>query len=245
METGGLMTVSLTDMEILIPENLKDKKMPAGNYLKLEVSDTGNGMDEKTLGKAFDPYFTTKQMGKGTGLGLALVQAIVEEHDGFLEVYSEINNGTNFYIYLPIVKKQDDPKTPIIKKTFSLKGNEKIIFVDDEESIRQIAKEFLEKYGYKVSLFENGVEAYREFEKKPHQFDLAVTDMTMPGMTGYEFASNILKNKPEFPILLCTGFSEDISEEKAASIGIKALLFKPIPMKDLAKKIRAVLDKTK
>ena len=244
-ETGGLMTVSLTDTKISKTKRVKGKKIPAGNYFKLEVSDTGHGMDEKTLEKVFDPYFTTKQVGKGTGLGLALVQAIVDEHDGFLNVYSEINKGTNFYIYLPIIRQETEPETSTIKTTFSLKGNEKIMFVDDEESIREITKEFLEKMGYKVSLFENGIEAYKAFEKNPHQFDLTITDMTMPGMAGHKLAAELLKIRPGFPILLCTGFSENISEEKAASIGIKGFLLKPIAMQDLSQKIRKVLDKNK
>ena len=242
---GGLMTISLSDVEMPMSKNVKDKMIPAGNYLKLEVSDTGHGMDERTLKKVFDPYFTTKPIGKGTGLGLALVQAIVDEHDGFLEVYSEMNKGTKFYIYLPIVRKESNSQTSTIKKMPSLKGNEKIMFVDDEEPIRQIAKEFLEKYGYKVSLFKNGIEAYTEFEKNPHQFDLIVTDMTMPGMAGSKLATKLLKIRPDFPILLCTGFSENISKEKAASIGIKELLLKPIEMQDLSQKMRKVLDENK
>jgi PAS domain S-box-containing protein len=241
-ETGGLITISLTDMKISKPKSLRDKVIPIGDYLKLKVSDNGHGMDEKTLEKAFDPYFTTKHIGKGTGLGLAIVMAIVDEHGGFLEVYSELNKGTNFYIYLPVITEKNKPHTLITKNTSSLKGNEKIMFVDDEESIRDVSKEILERYGYKITLCKNGIEACEEFEKTPHQFDLIITDMTMPGLTGDKLAAKILKIRPDFPIILCTGYSENLSEADAMKIGIKKYIQKPIANQDLIGLIREVLD---
>jgi len=241
-KTGGVMTISLTDMKISKPKTMKNKIIPLGDYLMLEISDTGHGMDERTLEKAFDPYFTTKHLGKGTGLGLAIVTAIVEEHEGFLEVYSELNKGTNFYIYLPIINENKKPHTSNSKNNFSLKGSEKIMFADDEEMIRNISKELFERHGYKVGLFKNGSEAFEEFEKKPLQFDLLITDMTMPELTGDKLAAKILKIRPDFPIILCTGYSENISEADAIKIGIKKYVQKPIATQDLIFLVRKILD---
>ena len=244
-KTGGLMTVSLTDIKISKPKKVRDRTIPLGDYIKLEISDTGHGMDERTLGKIFDPYFTTKHLGKGTGLGLAIVMAIVEEHDGFLEVYSELNKGTNFYIYLPIITEKAEPRTSTDKNTFSLEGNEKIMFVDDEETIRNISSELLGRYGYQITLCKDGLEAYGEFKKNPYEFDLLITDMTMPGLTGDKLATKILKIRPDFPIILSTGYSENISEADAIKIGIRKYVQKPIAIQDLIFLVRKILDTKK
>ena len=240
-KTGGRITVFLTDIEMSTPNVLKGTQVPVGSYVKLEVSDTGCGMDESTMANAFEPYFTTKQNGKGTGLGLALVQAIVEEHDGFLDVRSTPAIGTDFGIYFPIVKEITDADVPVIEKAISLRGNEKILVVDDEEAIRQVYKEFLEKYGYVVSTCNDGVQALREFKKRPHHFDVIVTDMTMPGMTGEQLALKLLKIRPDIPIILCTGFSEDISSAAAAEIGIRKFVQKPVASQKLIHMIRDIM----
>jgi CheY-like chemotaxis protein len=216
--------------------------MPPGEYLKLEVSDTGHGMDQKTIEKAFDPFYTTNETGEGTGLGLAIVHAIVDEHDGYLEVLSTPGKGSNFYIYFPIVMEDAEPNDSKLNSLPPLSGNEKIMFVDDEGPIRQTAKKIIESYGYTVVLFENGIEALKEFEKDPDQFDCIVTDMNMPLMAGDKFSIKIKQRRPDIPIILCTGFSETMTEEIAMSFGIKGFLMKPIVMNDLAHKIRQVLD---
>ena len=242
-KTGGRLKVSLMDVEIFKAKQLKNKNILPGNYLKLEVSDTGHGMDEETIEKAFDPYYTTNETGEGTGLGLAIVQAIVDEHDGYLEVLSTPGKGTTFYIYFPIVTDNLEIHDLNPKRPPSFVGNEKIMFVDDESPIRKIAKESLEKYGYKISLFKNGIEAQREFENRADQFDLIVTDMNMPGMAGDELSVKLKNTRNDIPIIICTGFSEVMNAEKAASIGINGFLLKPIVMKDPILKIREVLDK--
>jgi PAS domain S-box-containing protein len=177
-KTGGRLTVALTDVEILEHQLLRDKTIPPGKYLKLEVSDTGYGMDQKTIEKAFDPFYTTNETGEGTGLGLAIVHAIVDEHDGYLEVLSIPGKGSSFYIYFPIVMHDAEPNDSKLNILPPLNGNEKIMFVDDESPIRQTAKKILESYGYTVVLFENGIKALQEFEKDPDQFDCIITDST-------------------------------------------------------------------
>jgi PAS domain S-box-containing protein len=240
--TGGHLTVSLSDFEISDSKIFKGKKMAVGEYIKLEVSDTGHGMDTKTVERAFEPYFTTKEKGDGTGLGLALVQAIVEEHDGFCEVKSEPAKGTSVYLYFPIARENEEKNIPKIKKESPLTGNEKIMVVDDEEPIRKIHKVLLENYGYQVQTFGNGVEALETFKTNPDKFDLIITDMTMPGFAGDKLATEILKIKPGMPIVLCTGFSENISRAEAIELGIKQFVQKPILNQDLVVIIRRILD---
>ncbi len=241
-DSGGTLTISLSEVEIFHPKHLKEKNVCPGNYLRLEVTDTGHGMDEKVLNKAFDPYFTTKQIGKGTGFGLSLVHAIVEEHGGFLDVQSEPGKGSSFYIYLPVIEEKTQPPDTQKDDTNRLDGNESIMVVDDEEAIRLVTQEVLEHYGYQVHLYENGLDAYKDFVKNPRHFDLIVSDMTMPEMTGDKLARKMLTIRPALPIILCTGFTENFSEDQACDIGIKKFLYKPISNIDLVRSIRDVLD---
>ena len=241
-KTGGELTVSLTDAQVSDPHFSKGKKWVPGEYIKLEVSDTGHGMDKKTLKKAFEPYFTTKKKGDGTGFGLALVQAIVEEHDAYMEVVSEPGKGTCFSIYFPIVREEIKKRSPKIEKEYHLTGNEKIMVVDDEDSIRNSCKEHLEDNGYQVKTFSNGIKALEEFKTRPFQFDLVITDMTMPGLTGDKLAKEILKIQPAIPIVLCTGFNENSSQTAALELGIRQIVQKPIMDHDLLLLIRRYLD---
>lgn len=242
-KTGGCLIVSLTDEIFTRADLFKDQKIAPGEYIKLEVSDTGQGMDEKTLEKAFEPYFTTKEKGDGTGLGLAIVQAIVDEHDGFLQVHSEIDKGTSFYLYFPIVKDAIKNDSADILQEPQLTGNETIMIVDDEDQVRESFKEFLEDFGYQVQTFRNGTEALGRFKANPAEFDFIITDMTMPGVTGDKLATELLKQRPELPIVLCSGFSENTSRAKAIEIGIRQYIQKPVLHKDLLALIRSILDK--
>lgn len=238
----GSIEISLTEITISKSKKLGDETILPGQFLLLKVSDTGIGMDEKTLEKAFDPFFTTKPIGQGTGLGLALVQAIVKEHGGFIEVNSKTGQGTIFYIFLPVHKKNPKVGKLINDDSLDVQGCESIMIVDDEEAIRDISKKLLENHGYKVSTAENGIDALEKFEKNSNRIDLVVTDMSMPQMAGDKLSIELIKNYPDIPIILTTGYSESISEEKASSIGIRRLLFKPVEMRVLAKTIREVLD---
>ena len=241
-ETGGCLTVSLTDVECSGSKWFKGKKVTAGEYIDLEVSDTGSGMDKKTLERVFDPYFTTKEKGDGTGLGLALADAIVEKNDGFYEVNSEPGKGTTFHLYFPIVTGSKEKMNQTIDKDSQLSGNEKIMVVDDEDAITAIYKTLLENFGYQVKTFGNAVDALATFKTDPDQFDLIITDMTMPGFTGDKFALEIFKIKPDFPVILCSGFSDNISPAAALKLGIRYFIQKPILNEDLMIIIRKIFE---
>ena len=242
-DSGGTLSVELDDIEIAQHSHSTTNSHKPGNYIKLEVRDTGPGMDKETLERIFDPYFTTKQLEKGTGLGLAVVDGIIKKHNGFIRTYSEVGQGSTFQIFWPVIEKDDS--SGILKKTKTdlPRGTEQIMFVDDETNILATSKIILEKQGYKVTICKDGFAALQTFTKNPNFFDLVITDMAMPHMAGDELSAQILKLRKDIPIILCTGFSETMSEEKATSLGIKGFLLKPIVMNDLTSKVREVLDK--
>jgi len=241
-ENNGSIIISLVDKKIQKSKKVNNTRIPPGDYLELEVADTGSGMDKSILEKIFDPYFTTKQVGQGTGIGLALVKAIVKEHEGFISVNSVSGQGTSFFIYFPVFQKKADQMSSATNEINLVNGNERIMIVDDEKAIRDVSEEIIKSHGYKVSVFENGSKALCEFQKDPNKFDLIITDMAMPKMSGEKLAIEMLKKNPKIPVLLCTGFSETLSEEKASSIGIRKIFNKPLEMNALLKNIREILD---
>lgn len=247
-KTGGVLTVSLTDETIPRSGHFKNRQIAVGDYLKLAVSDTGHGMDEKTLAAVFNPNDAGRRAGKiAGGLGLAAVQAIVDAHDGFLEVRSQPGSGTTVEIYFPlsgIGKTQAAPvgPAPVTSENRVQGGAETIMLVDDEQALRQIFEEFLKSHGYQVRLFENGMDALAAFEGEPDAFDLIITDMTMPGVTGDKLSQKILEIRSDMPIILWCGFSEDISEKIALEMGIKQYIQKPVSPRDLLNAIRQILD---
>ena len=240
-ETGGVLTVGVTNEKISGQNHIPGSKMLSGEYLKIEVSDTGPGMDPKILDNIFDPYFTTKEPGKGTGMGLAVVHGIIEEHKGHIQVRNKSGKGSSFYVYLPVSKRLVPP-IPKTKKDILPGGSERIMVIDDEETILEVTKIFLELYGYKVHPFSDGGTALEVFKKDPCLFDLIITDMTMPGMTGEKLSMEMLKIRSNIPIFLCSGYNEKISGDKALEMGIRKYLKKPFPLNVLAKKIRDTLD---
>ena len=243
-EKGGILEVTLTEMDIDSPDLIPNLDLNPGQYLRLAVSDTGHGMDRTVVERIFDPYFTTKGLGEGTGLGLSVVHGIVRSHDGYITVYSEPGEGTTFHIYLPRIEvKAKVPET--ISTEPALKGKEHILFVDDDEQIVNVVQQILERLGYHVAARTSSVEALEAFQTQPEKFDLVITDLTMPNMTGTELAKRLIDIRPDIPIILCTGFSEAISEEKAKAIGIREYVMKPITMHDLAMSIRKALNKDK
>jgi nitrogen-specific signal transduction histidine kinase/ActR/RegA family two-component response regulator len=241
LQDGGILEISLSRIIVQREDPLATEGLAAGTYIRLIVSDTGHGMDKKTLTRIFEPYFTTKEKGEGTGLGLSLVQRIVEDHNGKINVYSNRGEGTTFTIYLPevVLKAKDMGKG---KKETLPRGTEHILLVDDEREIVAMLTRILEKLGYQVTGLTDSIEALECFKANPDQIDLVITDQTMPHMAGSELAKRMLEIKPGFPIILCTGFSSIISEKKAINIGIKKMLMKPVIRSELAKVIRSVLD---
>jgi len=237
---GGKMTVLLKQVRI----EDKPPRYPGlrpGDYARLSVADTGSGIAKDVLNKIFDPYFTTKDKSKGTGLGLSVVQGIVRSSGGDITVYSEPGKGTEFHVYLPIMaprleKAAVDPAQPIRG------GTENILLVDDEEPIAHITGLMLERLGYQVTSRTSSLDALETFKAHPERFDLIVTDMTMPTMTGDKLAREILKIRPGIPIIINTGFSEALNPEKAAAIGIKGFLMKPLVRSELAAMVRKALD---
>ena len=239
---GGVLSVALEPLEIAEnDEKVRNLLLAPGPYLKLTVSDTGHGMDRATCQRIFDPYFTTKEEGEGSGMGLAVVHGIVKDYNGHIDVYSEPDQGTTFHIYLPrlvdrLAYEESKPST------LSPKGHERILLVDDEKAIVEMEKVMLEILGYRVTSFTDSNEAYSFFVQHPGNFDLIITDMTMPQMTGSELTRKILAVRPDMPIILCTGFSELINEKKAKELGIREYILKPVIKKDIAQIIRKVLD---
>lgn len=237
-EKGGVLEVKLEELSVINDEN--ELELEEGNYVQLTISDTGHGISQKNLEKIFDPYFTTKKQGEGTGLGLAVVQGIVKNCGGLIEVSSQPTQGTTFQIYLPLISKA--PSSIAEQKPSPPKGTETILFVDDEVSITEVGKKLLEHLGYSVEIHTNSLDALEAVRSGDKNFDLIITDQTMPHLTGDELARRILKIKPDMPIIICTGFSESIDEEKSKQIGIKAFLMKPLELNELAAAVREVMD---
>ena len=238
---GGRLDVVLGSACLEAPLDTVTGEIPKGRYLRLEVRDTGPGIPRETLERIFDPFFTTKGVGEGTGLGLAVVHGIVEDRSGGITVESTEEQGTVFTVYLPAYKdeaalkeEQERPRLP--------RGTERILFVDDEPMVRKLGMRMLERLGYEVETQANGVDALACFRKDSGRFDLVITDMTMPGMTGNRLAREILAVRPEMPVILCTGYSSQISEEEAREIGISAFVMKPLTSEEMAGKVRRVLD---
>ncbi|MBL6992524.1 ATP-binding protein, partial [Desulfobacula sp.] len=240
-ETGGELKVSLKQIKLGEYDIINSDMIP-GVYVCLTVADTGVGMDKSLTDKIFDPFFTTKAIGKGTGMGLSVVHGIVTAMGGAINVYSEPGKGTEFHVYLPVEKTFSEEQATTSKAQIQ-GGTEQILLVDDEEAILSMEKRMLERLGYKVTSRTSSLEVLEAFRASPDKFDLVITDMAMPNMPGDKLSVELTKIRPDIPILLCTGFSETMSEEKAASLGIKGFILKPIVMKDLDQKIREVLDK--
>ena len=238
--TGGVITI---DVENIYLDQVSAADYPdllPGRYVKLTVSDTGTGIDPEIKDRIFDPYFTTKEVGKGSGIGLSVVHGIVKSHNGAIFVDSKFGKGTTFSIFFPVIEEEAVIETESVEKLPT--GNERILIVDDEESMVDIGRRRLERLGYQVEARTNPIEALELFRANPDQFDLVITDMTMPHLTGDKLVKEILNIRPDIPTVLCTGFSEKIDEEKAKEIGVRQYIEKPFDKHKLSILIRNVLD---
>jgi len=237
-ENGGILDVRLDTIELQHEKEAGQLTLPLGTYAHISISDTGTGMPPELVERIFEPYFTTKTGGDGTGLGLATVHGIVKLHDGAITVYSDPGKGTTFNIFLPLCDPQiDSDKKSKTQEPMPHGSNELIMVVDDEESIAQVIEIALRHVGYDVESYTSSVKALEAFEAAPERFACIITDQTMPTLTGVDLSKRILAKHPGFPIILCSGFSETINEEKARNLGIFQYLMKPATTRVLAESV--------
>jgi PAS domain S-box-containing protein len=238
-KTGGVLTVELKTADI-IPAELLKKDAPSQSFIELIISDTGCGIAPELIDNIFDPFFTTKEKGKGTGMGLSITYGILKKYGGSISVESDPGKSTNFHLFFP--KNEHGSEGEELTTENISGGTERILFVDDEAIIATMGKEILESLGYSVVARNSSVEALELFEEQPDQFDLVVTDQTMPGITGVDLALRMLNIRPDIPIILCTGYSNLIDENTAKSLGIRDLVYKPITRGEIAQSVRNILD---
>ncbi|MGA8178658.1 MAG: response regulator, partial [Desulfobacterales bacterium] len=239
MPDGGIMDVWVKNAALDEDTQTRYSNLAPGRYVNLVVSDTGHGIPSREIDRIYDPYFTTKEVGKGAGMGLAVVHGIVMNHNGAIFVDSEPGKGTTFNLFFP--STEEEPISEISIDEAFPKGKERILFIDDDESIAYVGRVRLERLGYQVETKTNPVEALALFRDNPDQFDLVITDMTMPHMTGDLLVKEMLRIRPDLPIIMCTGFSERIDEEEAKKIGVRQYIEKPLNRSDLANLVRKAL----
>ncbi|MGD8611762.1 MAG: PAS domain S-box protein [Desulfobacterales bacterium] len=238
-EKDGVLEISLANVDLDHPAATEFPDLYPGSFLKLSVSDTGNGIAPEALPHIFNPYFTTKEKGEGTGLGLAVVQGIIKSLNGAITVDSKVGEGSTFNVYLPTIKRElaEEEEMP---KPLPM-GYERILLVDDEQPLVEIGKQMLERLGYRVDTRTSSIEALNLFKANPDRFDLVITDIVMPNMSGDKLADEMMGIRPDIPIVLCTGYSEKFTRQHASDMGIECFLMKPLVMQDLAGTVRRAL----
>jgi two-component system, cell cycle sensor histidine kinase and response regulator CckA len=235
-ETGGCLEIKV-ETRFLAEGSVE--ACPAGYYAQIMVSDNGPGIDPDIMARLFDPYFTTRKVGKGSGLGLAVVYTLVKNHNGAITVQNRPEKGATFTMLIPMVDVQPEKKSAPMEA--SSRGTERILFVDDEESVTQMAREALTSFDYRVETQSDPEDALAMFTLNPGYFDVVITDMTMPKMTGAKLAEKLIKIRPDITVILCTGYSSLIDEQKARELGIAAYMMKPVSMLQIAKTIRKLM----
>jgi signal transduction histidine kinase/ActR/RegA family two-component response regulator len=243
IKTGGTIDVRLDAVKIDQKTADKIPNLKKGSYIRLTISDTGHGMDIKTKERIFEPFFTRKEVGSGSGLGLSVVHGIISNYGGAIVVESSPGKGSKFIIYLPkygedLLESDKSNKKP-------LKGEEHILLVDDEPEITFMGKKMLENLGYKVSIASNSISALDEFKSNPDKYSLLVTDQSMPNMVGTDLASRMRAIRPDLKVIIITGYSDSLSEEVLSENGISEVILKPMILDDFSKTIRQVLDTNK
>ena len=236
---GGILAIDVEQTILGKEFNPGHPVLEPGTYIELTVSDTGHGMEKEVMDRIFEPYYTTKPPSQGTGMGLSVVHGIVTNHEGAITVSSKPGLGTSFHVFFPTLQKdpEQDPVTPPLIPS----SRAHILFVDDEKVLVDLAKEMLNYLGHEVVVRTSSVEALETFRTQPDKFDLVITDMTMPNMTGLDLATEMLEIRPHLPIILCTGFSENIFPERIHEFGIRELLMKPLLLNDLARALQEIL----
>lgn len=240
IKTGGVLDVKLDAVKIDQKAAAKIPNLKKGEYIRLTISDTGHGMDIKTKERIFEPFFTRKEVGSGSGLGLSVVHGIINNYGGAILVESTPGKGTTFMIYLPkygaeLLESDKSDRKP-------LKGDEHILFVDDEPEITFMGKKMLENLGYKVSISSDSTSALEEFSNNPGKYSLLVSDQNMPNMKGTDIALKMREIQPDLKVIIITGYSEHLSEELLFQNGISEVILKPMILDDFSKVIRRVLD---
>ncbi len=239
-EEGGLLEVTLEKIILQEEKACFDWVLSPGPYVRLRMRDTGEGIEPKIIDRIFDPYYTTKEVGKGTGMGLSVVHGIVKRHGGGIRVESGLGKGTLFEIYFPALDEMAEEEKECKGEIEG--GSERILFVDDEEPMVNLYRRHLERLGYDVKSTTKPEEALELFKANPDHFDVIITDMTMPRITGDRLAEEVLKIRPHMPVIICTGYSERMSAEKAEALGVRKYIEKPIDLRNLASSLREVLD---
>ncbi|MFP4580790.1 MAG: response regulator [Candidatus Sumerlaeia bacterium] len=239
-ETGGVLSVSLRTTDIDADEAKMHMNVQPGEYLVLSVEDNGPGMSPEVQERIFEPFFTTREAGEGTGMGLATVHGIVQGHEGFINVSSTLGKGSRFEVYLPATKEAAAAPRETLPEAQLPRGKEHILFVDDEVTIVELAGTHLRRLGYTVTACTNSIEALTRFQENPDQYDIVITDMTMPNLTGIELAQAIKFIRKDTPIILCSGFSQQLEKQETESAGVSKCLAKPVSAGTLAREIRQV-----
>jgi PAS domain S-box-containing protein len=240
--TAGVINVDLDDTHVDGSIAAHSPDLHEGHYVRLRIGDSGSGMTREVLERIFEPFFTTKPLGSGTGLGLAVVRGIVKSHDGAITVYSEPGKGTQFHLYFPVV--EGTASRPALLVPPPTKGNgQHILYLDDEDALVLLARRLLERLGYQVSGFSSAGEALAAFEAAPDQFDLVLSDLSMPGITGIDVARRVLEIRPEMPVLLASGYVRAEDVELARTIGVREVIWKPTTINEMGELLGRVLAK--
>lgn len=239
--SGGCLGVNINAASLNFMDQNQLDLLP-GRYCILTVSDTGVGIPDKIVDQIFEPYFTTKKIGKGSGLGLAVVHGIVKNYRGSVSIQSQVGKGTVFKVFLPLVEPMDEEEGKQNGSDFS-RGTEHVLLVDDETAIVNVGIKVLGNLGYTVTGRTSSEKALEDFKTDPEKYDIVVTDMTMPGMVGTKLSKEIKQIRPDIPVIICTGFSNQIDAKKASSMGFQGFILKPFLAGDLSVVIRQVLDR--